>query len=252
MNRRLAALGATVVTAGALAAGLAAGSAPPAAPARVASIPDAPRAADASDEIALGDSFDLGGLTTRLSMFWTPDETDVVLRTYRDAWRDAGEPLERTIDRVTSLTVLERETGMMRSVQVSDLGDMRLVVPNLVDARRLPAPSSPEDSPVPVPENTASYLSQEVDEPRGRSHHATYVAPMKPATAIEFYRQELTPLGYSERPALFQTGRHGAGRQFVRGPETVEVMATPTDNEGTSCFVVVEHLRAPPATGDDR
>jgi hypothetical protein len=248
VNRALASLGATLVTAGALAAGLAAGTpATPPAPTRSAPIPDAPRSDEATDEIALGDTFKLGGLTTRLSMFWTPDETAVVLRTYEEAWKDAGEPLVRTIDRVTSLTVLEKDSGMMRSVQISDLGDMRLVVPNLVDARQAPLPEGPDTSPVPVPENAKAYLAQEVDEPRGLSHHATYLAPMKPLTAIKFYQQELMPLGYVERSALVQTGRHGAGRRFERGVESVEVMATPTDDDGKSSFVVVEHLRAPAA-----
>jgi hypothetical protein len=243
----MASLGATLLSGAVLAAGLALGTpAVPPVPDRVAAIPDAPHADDASPEVGLGDRFELGGMPSRLSMFWTPDEAREVLATYLSAWEGVGEPIVRRLDRVTSLSVVEADTGMMRSVQITDLGDLRLVVPNLVDVRRLPTPQGPEASPVPVPENAAAYLSQVVDEPRGRSHHASYLAPMNPATAIEFYRQTLGPLGYAERPSLVATGRRGMGRTFVRGPESVEVLATPTEESSAeTAFVVVEHLRVP-------
>jgi hypothetical protein len=200
---------------------------------------------DANGEVSLGDSMQLNGRPTRLSMFWTPDETDEIVRVYSEAWKKAGFiPQVRTLDRVTSVTIVENETGLMRSVTISDAGDQRMVTPSVSDIRQFPD-SSPRTAPVPVPENAQMYLSQVADDANAVSYHATFLMPNSPAQAVEFYKIEMGKLGYAEHDAIVKSTKKAQTAEFHRGPEVVTVIATQTeDSSEYTAFVVVEHVRA--------
>lgn len=203
---------------------------------------------DGDPEVSLGESMQMWGRPTRLSMFHTSDTTDQVVELYTEAWKDVSAlpPVVKRVDRVTSVSVLEEKTGLMRSVTVQDMGEERLVMPALVDVRMFPDLGS-RSAPVPVPENAKGYSGQAADDATSISYHATYLAPMSPKTAIAFYRQELVPQGYAERPSELKSSVAEAV-EFVRGPEHVEVVAANTQEAdgAPATFVVVEHVRAIP------
>lgn len=206
----------------------------------------APPASDeAATEVSLGDSMELWGRPSRLTMFWTADESSEIIRTYLEAWKDVhSQPVVRRLDRVTSASVLEPETGLMRSVSVTDVGDQRLVVPSLTDVRAFPDLGA-RHAPVPVPENAKAYLSQVADDSSSVSYHATFLIPISPARAVEFYKVELGKLGYASRDPLAKSSVHAQTAEFSRGPESVSVVATPTEDKSPdTAFVVVQHTRA--------
>lgn len=203
----------------------------------------APQNAEQDDEVALGDSMQLWGQPARLSMFHTDDSREEVLQTYLDAWKNEdAEPIVKHLDRLSSLSVVDPESGLMRSVMVQDLGDVRLVIPSLTDVRAFPDLSE-SGAPVPVPENALHYTGQVADDATSLSYHGSFTTPMSSATAIEFYRRELTGAGYTERRSDFNSGKADAA-DFVRGPETVQVLATTMEEAGKrATFVVVQHTR---------
>ena len=235
--------------AAALGVGLVAGAPEAAAgagPARTTTL-STPDRGDPDGEVSLGESMQVWGRPTRLSMFHTSDTTEQVIDLYTEAWKDVGvtPPVIKRLDRVTSVSVLEEKTGLMRSVTVQDMGEERLVMPSLVDIRVFPDLGT-RAAPVPVPENAKGYSGQAADDAMSISYHATYLAPMSPKTAIAFYRQELVPLGYAEKPSELKSSVAEAVA-FVRGPERVEVVAANTQEDGApATFVVVEHVRAIP------
>ncbi len=203
----------------------------------------APQAEEQDDEVAIGDSMQLWGQPTRLSMFHTDDTTDEVVQAYLDAWkRDDAEPIVKRLDRLASVAVVDPESGLMRSVMVQDMGETRLVIPSLTDVRAFPDLSE-RGSPVPVPENALHYTGQVADDATSLSYHGSYTTTMSSATAIEFYRRELTAAGYAERRSDFKSAKADAV-DFVRGPETVQVLATTMEEGGKrATFVVVQHTR---------
>jgi hypothetical protein len=229
----------------ALALGLWAGApeASAAGPSRRATV-TAPAGSEAQDEeVAIGDSMQLWGQPTRLSMFHTDDSTDEVLQTYIDAWKSAeSEPIVKHMGRLASVSVVDPESGLMRSAMVQDLGDVRLVIPSLTDVRAFPDLSE-RSAPVPVPENALHYTGQVADDATSLSYHGSFTTTMSSATAIEFYRRELVAAGYAERRSDFKSSKADAA-EFVRGPETVQVLATTLEEASKrATFVVVQHTR---------
>jgi hypothetical protein len=197
-------------------------------------------------EVSLGDSMVLNGQATQLSMFWTSDDVETVLKTYAEVWKDQTKPVVHRRGPITSLSVLDATGQTMRSVMIQDNGDLRLVVPSMTDVRTSPS-AGPESSPVPVPENARAYMSQTADDATSLNHHSSYFAPMAAETALEFYTQELGRLGYQVAPkGGFGKNAKLQSATFVRGPETVNIVATPVSNEAEGVHVVVDHVRAIP------
>lgn len=200
--------------------------------------------ASAAGEIALGDGMELFGRPSQLSLFWTTDSTEQVIQSYASAWRAAGlEPEVRDLGRASTVFSVEKSTGLMRSVSVFEAGEERLVVPGLSDVRGTPDFSA-RRAPVPVPENARGYFAQTTDDITAISYSANYLVPLAPRRAVDFYRVELGKLGYEESPGFAPQGS-ASGAQFERGPETVMVVAMPTeDGAKNTAFVVVNHQRA--------
>jgi hypothetical protein len=200
--------------------------------------------APGQDEVALGDSMVLHGQPARLSMFWTTDSMETVVSTYMNAWQGGPHPpVIQNRGKMVSVAAMESSGDLLRSVMVQDLGDVRMVVPSLTDVRQLPDLSG-DDSPLPLPENARGYLSQVADDSTTLSHHASYYAKMSAETAVEFYKVELGKLGY-------QTANSGGlgnntkvrSATFSRGPELVNVVATPPEPGTDASFIVVDHTR---------
>jgi hypothetical protein len=249
MRAWLANVGCVGVAAGALALGLLVGGEAEANhPGSRASIA-APRAlTEGTGEVPLGESMELWGQPTRLSTFWTPDPVVEVVRIYVEAWQKSGlDPQVREIDKVTAVHALESETGLMRSVTVIDLGEERLVVPNVSDVRTIPD-LGPRHAPVPIPENATAYLGQVADDTTSLTFSANYLVPLEPDRLLAFYKRELEPDGYEvQQGALSRRTREAASAEYGRGKEWISIVATRTSTERDqrpASFVVVTHTRA--------
>lgn len=211
----------------------------------------APLPTDSSMEVSLGDGLTLWGQPSRLSLFWTGDASIDVVRLYSDAWEAAGlEPMVRRLDRVSSVSAVEPATGLMRSVTVLDAGDERLVLPSLTDVRHLPDLSA-RNAPVPIPENARAYSAQFSDDVNAAGYHATYLVPLTPSRAVEFYRVNMEERGYRQIQSTMKGTPGGAQTaEFERGSEWINVVATPTDpkkgakSDDETAFVAVTHVRA--------
>lgn len=216
------------------------------APARAATLAAPERLVEGTGEVPLGESMEIWGRPSRLSIFWTQDSREEVLRVYSEAWSSAGlKPTVKVIDQVSSVSAIDPETGLMRSVSVLEAGEERIVMPALVDVRALPDVTA-RGAPVPIPENARAYLAQVADDAVSVSYNAHFLVPLTPGRAVEFYERELGQLGYQPATDGLMNGLApgSAGGEFSRGPEWVSVVASNTDDhEGRASFVVVTHTR---------
>lgn len=236
-----------VAAAGVLAAGLVFGAPAaqangPASPVRLG-VADRPNGGDG--EISMGAGLEVWGQPSQLSLFWSPDETNDIMRTYRSAWDTAGLLTnERRMGNMTVVSALEESTGLMRTVTVMEgQGEDRLVLPGITDVRSLPDPT-PRGAPVPIPDNAKAYLAHVADDVISLTYSATFLVPMAPDRIVRFYEVELGKLDYESGDPLRASGQANGG-EWTRGRELVAVTATVFDKEnpGTS-FVVVTHTRA--------
>ncbi len=204
----------------------------------------APAATGGADEVGLGQSMELFGRPARLSMFWTTDDADEVIRHYADAWKDSPiPPTIKHLDKVSSISVVDAESGLMRTVTVTDQGDQRVVVPSVMDVRAFPDVSA-RHAPVPIPDDAKGYLAQVTDDAKSVSYHASFVVALPPERALEFYKVELGKLGYTVGAPMTKSAAKLSSLTFSRGPEAVSVLAMPTEKHGpTASFVIVEHVR---------
>jgi hypothetical protein len=217
--------------------------------------------AHGSGEVPIGDMLEMWGQPSQLNMFWTNDSADEVARTYSDAWKAAGfEPRTQRIDRVVNVSFVETTTGLMRTVTIMEAGDQRVVLPGLTDIRVAPD-TTPDRSPVPVPEGASGFVAHTADDSGSVAYNASYAAPIASDTIIAFYRAEMTRLGYTERanPEVRKVPA-GAAIEFERGPEFVQIIAsgndaaklekvreerklTPEQLSGKASFVTLLHVR---------
>jgi hypothetical protein len=181
-------------------------------------------------EIPLGEGMELWGQPSRLNLFWTSDSADEVIRTYSDAWKAAGfEPKTTKQDRVSSVSMVEKASGLMRTITVIDTQDQRMVIPGLTDVRIAPE-LTPRHAPVPVPETARSYMAHVDDDGSSVSYSGSYLIPIRPAEVAEFYRVEMKKLGYRQNDdAAVKHIKAGEIVEFSRGPEFVQVVATRPD-----------------------
>lgn len=194
-------------------------------------------------EVPLGEGLNIWGNPAQLSLFWTGDSPEQVIRTYFEAWKDAGfDPQINELDQVSNVWFVDPSTGLMRSVTVLRQGEDTLVLPGVSDARFMPDPTA-RNAPVPVPENATAYLAHAADDTHSLSYSASFVVPISPARSLEFYKVELGKLGYDFSESLSKTSKAMHG-EFRRGPELVTVAASQSqpDDEKTS-FVYVSHVR---------
>lgn len=208
--------------------------------------------ADAQGEVSMGAGLEVWGQPAQVNLFWTPDDSATVSRTYLSAWNAAGLITdEKRMGNVTLVSALEESTGLMRTVTVLDgQGDDRLVLPGLTDIRSIPDPT-PRGAPVPVPANAAAYLAHVADDILSISYSGSFIAPLAPDRIVRFYELELDKGGYERQPGLGPNARADAG-EWQRGPETVTVSATQFDKDNPQAsFVVVTHVRALDADAGD-
>lgn len=191
----------------------------------------APRSTGHSQgEVPVGETLELWGQPSRLNMFWTSDTTDQIVRTYVDAWKAAGfEPRINKIDLVTHVAIVEASTGLMRSVTILEAGDQRTVLPGLTDIRVAPDLTTAR-APVPIPSDASGYLAHVADDTNSVSYSASYAAPQLPSGIADYYRAEMTKLGYTERtnPDVRRI-KNGVAVEFERGPEFVQIIANAND-----------------------
>lgn len=194
-------------------------------------------------EIPLGDGLTLWGNPAQLSLFWTTDSPEQVVRTYFESWQSAGfEPMVNELGNISSVWFVEPATGLMRSVTVMSQGDDTLVLPGVSDARQLPDPTA-RNAPFPVPENATGYLAHAADDTHSISYTASFGVALSPSRALDFYKLELGNLGYEFVDSLSRTGEAMHG-EFRRGPESVTVVASKvSQDEDRSSFVFVTHVR---------
>jgi hypothetical protein len=189
-----------------------------------------PVAGHGTGEIPLGEAMELWGQPSRLNLFFTNDSTDEVIRTYADAWRAAGfDPKINRQDRVSNVSMVEKSSGLMRTVSVIDDQNQRMVIPGLTDVRIAPE-LTPRHAPVPVPDNVHEYLAHTDDDGSSVSYSGSYLVPLHPSEVAEFYRTEMKKLGY--KPNENATVKHvksGEMVEFIRGPEFVQIVATRPD-----------------------
>ena len=226
----------------ALAVGLWAGSSDASATGSSQPVPLAQgRAADAEPEVPLGRSMTIWGQPTHLSIFRTSDPTERVLQVYLEAWKSLGEPKVVRLGLLSSVSVVEPETGLLRTVTVQDLGQERVVIPGVTDIR-VPIDLTDRDAPVPVPENATLFHGQAADDVTSVSYHASFVAPMSARTTLEFYRRELAASGYKEERS--ELGSSADTAAFSRGPEHLDVVVSASEEGGKKAsFVIVQHVR---------
>lgn len=181
-------------------------------------------------EIPLSEGLELWGQPSRLNLFWTTDSAEEVARTYSDAWKAAGfEPKTTKQDQVTSITMVDKSSGLMRTVTVIDSHDQRMVIPGLTDIRIAPD-LTPRHAPVPVPENARSYMAHVDDDGASVSYSGSFLIPIRPADVAEFYRVEMKKLGYRQNEdTAVRHLKAGEVVEFVRGSEFVQVVATRPD-----------------------
>ena len=211
-----------------------------------------PSSGNAVGEIPVGDSIMLAGRPSKLSVFWTSDPTDKIVRTYQDSWAKADlYPEVKVIDRVTGVSAVDSKTGLMRVVTIIDQGQERMVLPNITDIRVAPQ-LSPRSAPVPVPEGVSQFMGHTADDTTSLSYNATYRAPYSSEQMIAFYQAELGREGYQVSEAK-KSLKGGAVIEFTRGLEWIWVVATDEPQldaaQGTaSSLMVVTHVRsyAPP------
>jgi len=210
------------------------------------------RAVAASDEIVLGDDMQIWGRPAQMSVFWTADSPEEVLRTYIDAWTSAGfVPRTQVVDRVASASFVDPATGILRAVTALRQDDQTLVIPSSMDVRVMPDVSA-RSAPVPVPVTAKAFMAHSTDEAGVAAWTGSYLVPLAPERAVAFYRVEMAKLGYRENTDEALSRAKGvAGAEFERGPENITVVATPTedkrDDGKIASFVMVTHTRRIPA-----
>lgn len=234
-------VGAAAILAGGLVVGAPATEAN--APARAVSVGAAP-SVDGSAEVQIGDGLEVWGQPMQLNLFRTEDDSDTVVRTYRDAWEKADLLVtERREAGMATVSALEESTGLMRTVAVLDGGGQRLVLPSVTDIRKLPDPT-PRGAPVPVPSNAKAYLAHAADDVVSVSYNGTFIVPLAPERVLRFYEIELGKAGYEPAPGMKASGRAETA-DWVRGPERVTVAANVFNRDSPDAsFVVVTHVRS--------
>lgn len=194
-------------------------------------------------EIPLGEGLSIFGNPAQMSLFWTPDSPEQVIRSYYEAWSDAGfEPHINEVDQVSNVWFVEPATGLMRSVTVMNRGDETMVMPQISDARQMPDLTA-RNAPVPVPENATSYMAHGADDTTSLSYSASFMVALSPSRAIDFYKLEMGKLDYEFVESLSKTAK-ASHAEFRRDSELVTVAASVADpgNDGVS-FVFVTHVR---------
>jgi len=198
------------------------------------------------DELDLGDGFELRGVPTRMSLFWTDDSAGAVGDLYERTWSAAGLDVKRhRADKVSSVTGFDMDTGVMRSVTIMDSGEDRLVVPNVSTSVVLPDLSS-AGAPVPLPEGMNAFTAHRAQDGGRATYVATYVVPIAPTTVIDFYEYELTQLGYQILPSGRGSRDGVMNLEVTRGPETIHVTADATndgDADKKASLVFINHAR---------
>jgi hypothetical protein len=212
-----------------------------------------PRLVEGQAELPIGDSLQMWGRPSRLSIFWTSDPTDKIVKTYSDAWTSAGfTPHVDQVDKVSTISVVDTSSGLMRSVTVIDQQEERIVMPGIMDVRVAPD-MTPRHAPLPVPENAEGYLGHSADDVTSVSYNGSFRVALTPSRVMDFYELELGKSGYKPREAPKDI-HGGASREWERDSEWISVIATDDaakkadEGEGKS-MVVITHVRAlaPPA-----
>lgn len=220
-----------------------------AAPSRQATL-GMPEREIANGEVSLGDSLELWGRPAKLNAFWTRDAPTEIARVYRDTWDKAGlNSNVQTMDRVTTVSAVDHDAGLLRSVTIIDAqGPDRLVMPGITDIRAMPD-VTPRGAPVPIPETARAYLGHSADDRTSIAYHGSYVVSLAPQRALRFYEVELGKDGYAPQAAKLGAKLDGArSGEWTRGHELITVVASPIDpKDPKASFVVVTHVRAIPA-----
>lgn len=203
------------------------------------------RAADEAVAIPLGESMELFGQPSQLSLFWTVDSPEEVARLYTDTWKAAGfEPHLTRLDRATHVSAIDPETGLMRAVTILAQAEETLVLPAITDVRVMPDLTS-QRAPVPVPENARAYMGHSADDTSQLTFTGSYLVPLRPEQVLRFYERELAGEGYERREGFGKGAKGAKGVEYVRGPEQITIVASITDEkaEDAGSFVVLTHSR---------
>lgn len=185
----------------------------------------------AAGQVAVGDALRVNGQPMQLSIFFTADGPERVVRFYAAAFRARG--LVPVLG-PGHVSAFDPRDGWQRFVSaLSQPTGETLVMAGAVDARRPPRLlNGAESAGLPAPPQSRGFLGYASEDAGTSAQAAQFVSPLAPAGVASFYRKELIASGWAERGA-------GPGwLEFARGHELLSVaLQALSDDKGCAVFV---------------
>jgi len=167
-------------------------------------------------EVAVGDSLEVNGQPMQLSVFYTSDAPERVVRFYGEAFQARGVmPIVSAEPGVAHVAGFDPKDGLERFISaVPEPSGMTLVIAGVTDPRRPPRFSrGAEAAGFPVPAENRAYLGYRSNDAGAQAESGQYVSSLAPAEVVAFYRRELTARGWTAKdgsPGLAVFAREGS------------------------------------------
>jgi len=187
--------------------------------------------------IRVGDSLQVAGQPMRLSIFYTDDPPERVIRFYAEAFRARGLlPVVAADEGLGHLAAFDPAVHLQRFVNaVPQPGRQTLVMAGAID-RRKPAAMvhAPCPGSLPLPDEHRAYLGFQSSDGPLRAESAQFVSSLRPDAIAAFYRATLGRSGYRETTET----PGGSLLTFTASSSTLSIaLQTLDDGAGAAVFL---------------
>jgi hypothetical protein len=188
-------------------------------------------------QIPVGDALEVSGQPMQLSLFYTSDPPERVVRFYAEAFRARGLlPVIAGDTAVAHVSAFPPESGLQRFISAVPQPDgQTLVLIGATNPRRPPRllhGTAGVSFPVP-PEHRALFGFQSRDN-GARAESAQFVSALAPHEVVGFYRQALAAQGYAEN----REAAGGSLLTFSKPGATLSVALQKLDHkQGAAVFI---------------
>jgi hypothetical protein len=153
-------------------------------------------------DVWLGDSLQVDGQPMELSLFYTQDPPERVIRFYSDAFRARDlTPIASLEGTLAHAATFDPVSGLQRFVNaVAQPDGQTLVMSGAANPRKPPSLTmAAESASFPLPPGHRAYLGFRGVDPGTRSESAQFVSALAPREVASFYRAALGTRGFTER-----------------------------------------------------
>lgn len=169
-------------------------------------------------EIAVGDSLEVNGQPMQLSIFYTSDAPQEVVRFYADAFAARGVlPVLSADPLLAHVAGFDPRDGLQRFISALPQPDgQTLVLVGITNPRRPPRfTKGADEAGIPLPKENRGYLGYRSSDEGAQAESGQYVSALSAAALLAWYGRELPSRGWAERtqdstPALAVFAKSGS------------------------------------------